>query len=124
MNGIVYTQSAYEAEYPKGHWAGAVSVTKVRNAMRKAGYELVNAENDSVNRVRVGMTGFVKHPDGRLVYVSQDCSESRGGQFLYRAARHDRDWAGGRNNFCEPSDLVRSVKSMFDHSPDSWDRNF
>ena len=45
-------------------------------------------------------------------------------QSTYEAEYPKGCWAGGRNNFCEPSDLVRSVKSMFDCSPDSWDRNF
>ena len=40
MSRIIYTDT--DREYPKGRYEGAISVTKVRNAMRKAGYELVN----------------------------------------------------------------------------------
>lgn len=112
--GIIYSQGFGEADYPRGRWEGAVSVTKVRNAARKAGLEVVNARNDSVNRVRTGCSGFLKSPDGRHVYFSQDCSGSGDRRFLYRTAAHDRDWTGGGNNWCAPdaAELVRAASGL------------
>ena len=119
MSDIVYTQT--DREYPKGHYVGAISVTKVRNAMRKAGFELVNARNSRRNNVLEGSFGFIKDPkSGRLVYFDADASACfNGDKVLYRTARHDRDYTGGRNNFVEFNELGEAVKDMFDH-PERW----
>ena len=111
-NKIIYTGP--DADYPKGHYVGAISVTKVRNAMKKIGYELVNASNNRCNNVLEGSSGFVKHPDGRLVYFSCDHSCVTP-PCLYRTAENDRDYHGGPNNFCSdlPS-LCDGVRSLFE----------
>jgi len=94
---------------------GTVSVTKVRNMVKKIGCELVNAGNVRVNGQLRGASGFVRHPDGRLVYFdTEDCATGMcRGKILYRTAKHDRDYTGGTNNFCSPSEFAGRVAEMF-----------
>lgn len=116
MRKIVYTDT--NRDYPKGYYEGAISVTKMRNAMRKAGYELVNASNDRCNNVLEGSSGFIKDPaSGRLVYFSADASFSD--KVLYRTAKHDRDYTGGTNRYADFSELGQAVADLFAH-PERW----
>lgn len=120
MPEIIYTDM--NRDYPKGRYAGAISVVKVRNAMRKAGYELVNAKNSRRNNVLEGSFGFIKDPaSGLLVYFDADASACyNGDKVLYRTARHDRDYAGGTNRYVEFSGLGQAVADLFAH-PERWD---
>lgn len=119
MSKIIYTGP--DGDYPRGHYEGAISVTKVRNAMRKAGYELVNASNNRCNNVLEGSSGFIKDPaSGRLVYFSADASACyNGDKVLYRTARHDRDYTGGTNRYADFSKLGQAVAELFAH-PERW----
>lgn len=119
MSRIVYTDT--NRDYPKGRYVSAISVTKVRNAMRKAGFELVNAKNSRRNNVLEGSFGFIKDPkSGRLVYFSADASACfNGDKVLYRTARHDRDWTGGTNRYADFGGLGEAVKDLFAH-PERW----
>lgn len=120
MSRIIYTDT--NRDYPKGYYKGAISVTKVRNAMRKAGYELVNAKNSRRNNVLEGSFGFIKDPkSGRLVYFDADASAYfNGDKVLYRTARHDRDYTGGTNRYVNFSELGQAVADLFAH-PERWD---
>lgn len=120
MSRIIYTDT--NRDYPKGHYEGAISVTKVRNAMKKAGYELVNASNNRRNNVLEGSSGFIKDPaSGRLVYFSADASACyNGNKILYRTAKHDRDYTGGTNRYADFSELGKAVADLFTH-PERWD---
>ena len=120
MSRIIYTDT--DREYPKGRYEGAISVTKVRNAMRRAGYELVNASNNRCNNVLEGSSGFIKDPaSGRLVYFSADASACyNGDKVLYRTAKHDRDYTGGANRYADFSELGKAVADLFAH-PERWD---
>ena len=113
MSDIVYTQT--DREYPKGHYVGAISVTKVRNAMRKAGFELVNAKNSRRNNVLEGSFGFIRDPkSGRFVYFDADASACfNGDKVLYRTAKDEHDYTGGRNNFVEFEGLAQAVADLF-----------
>lgn len=113
MSEIIYTD--LNRDYPKGYYKGAISVTKVRNAMRKAGFELVNASNNRCNNVLEGSSGFIKDPkSGRLVYFSADASACfNGDKVLYRTAKHDRDYTGGTNRYADFSKLSEAVKDLF-----------
>lgn len=119
MSRIIYTD--LNRDYPKGRYEGAISVTKVRNAMRKAGYELVNAKNSRRNNVLEGSFGFIKDPkSGRLVYFDADASACfNGDKVLYRTAKHDRDYTGGTNRYADFSELAESVRDLFAH-PERW----
>lgn len=119
MSRIIYTDT--DRDYPKGRYEGAISVTKVRNAMKKAGYELVNARNERCNNVLEGSFGFIKDPSsGRLVYFSADASACyNGDKVLYRTARHDRDYTGGTNRYADFSELADAVRDLFAH-PERW----
>jgi len=119
MSRIIYTET--DRDYPKGYYEDAISVTKVRNAMRKAGYELVNASNDRRNNVLDGSSGFIKDPaSGRLVYFSADASACyNGDKILYRPAKHDRDYTGGDNRYVDFSKLGQAVADLFAH-PECW----
>ena len=119
MSRIIYTD--INRDYPKGRYEGAISVTKVRNAMRRAGYELVNASNNRCNNVLEGSSGFIKDPaSGRLVYFSADASACyNGDKVLYRTARHDRDYTGGANRYADFSELAKAVSDLFAH-PERW----
>ena len=120
MSRIVYTD--LNRDYPKGHYEGAISVAKMRNAMRRAGYELVNASNDRCNNVLEGSSGFIRDPkSGRLVYFSANASACyNGDKVLYRTARHDRDYGGGTNRYADFSELGQAVADLFAH-PERWD---
>ena len=119
MSRIIYTDT--NRDYPKGRYEGAISVTKVRNVMRKAGYELVNASNNRRNNVLEGSSGFIKDPvSGRLVYFSADASACyNGDKVLYRTARHDRDYTGGTNRYADFSELGKAVANLF-ACPERW----
>ena len=119
MPEIIYTET--NRDYPKGRYVGAISVTKVRNAMRRAGYELVNASNNRRNNVLEGSSGFIKDPaSGRLVYFSADASACyNGDKVLYRTARHDHDYTGGTNQYADFSELAEAVADLFSR-PESW----
>ena len=119
MKEIIYTD--VNRDYPKGYYKGAISVTKMRNAMRKAGYELVNASNDRRNNVLEGSSGFIKDPaSGRLVYFSADASACfNGDKVLYRTAQHDHDYTGGYNRYADFGELVDAVRALFAH-PERW----
>jgi hypothetical protein len=120
MSEIVYTD--LNRDYPKGYYKGAISVVKMRNAMKKAGYELVNASNDRRNNVLEGSSGFIRDPkSGRLVYFSADASACfNGDKILYRTAKHDRDYTGGLNRYADFTELGEAVKNLFAH-PGLWD---
>ena len=119
MSRIIYTDTG--RDYPKGRYEGTISVTKVRNAMKKAGYELVNASNNRRNNVLEGSSGFIQDPaSGRLVYFSADASACyNGDKVLYRTARHDRDYTGGTNRYADFSELAEAVRDLFSR-PESW----
>lgn len=119
MSKIIYTDT--NRDYPKGRYVGAISVTKVRNAMRKAGYELVNAKNERCNNVLEGSFGFIKDPtSGCLVYFSADASACyNGDKVLYRTAKHDHDYTGGANRYADFSELSQAVADLFAH-PERW----
>lgn len=113
MPRIIYRNEL--ADYPHGRYEGAISVTKVRNAMKREGLELVNAGNNRCNNVLEGSSGFIREPStGRLIYFSADASCTyNGDKVLYRTAKHDRDYTGGCNNYCDFSELGRHVKALF-----------
>lgn len=119
MSRIIYTDT--DRDYPKGRYEGAISVTKMRNAMRKAGYELVNARNERRNNVLEGSFGFIKDPvSGRLVYFSADASACfKSDEVLYRTAKHDHDYIGGINRYANFKELAESVRNLFAH-PELW----
>ena len=119
MSKIIYTGP--DGDYPRGRYEGAISVTKVRNAMRKAGYELVNAKNSRRNNVLEGSFGFIRDPkSGRLVYFDADASACyNGDKVLYRTAKHDRDYTGGTNRYADFSELGQAVSDLFAH-PERW----
>lgn len=116
LNGeIVYTQSPYEADYPRGYYKGAISITKVRNLLRKHGLEIVNGLNNRVNNVLEGSSGFIRREkdgkDGRLVYFNTD---GYNGQVLFREAADERDYTGGTNNYCPFGALPWKVLEMLE----------
>ena len=119
MSEIVYTD--LNRDYPKGYYKGAISVTKVRNAMKKLGYELVNASNSRRNNVLEGSFGFIKDPaTGKLVYFDADASACyNGDKVLYRTANSDRDYSGGTNRYAEFPRLGQAVRDLFAH-PERW----
>lgn len=120
MPQIIYTD--LNRDYPKGYYEGAVSVTKMRNAMKKLGYELVNAGNNRCNNVLEGSSGFIKDPaTGKLVYFSADASACfNGDKVLYRTAKHEKDYTGGTNRYADFSELGRAITDLFAH-PERWD---
>lgn len=119
MSRIIYTDT--DRDYPKGRYEGAISVTKMRNAMKKLGYELVNARNDRCNNVLEGSSGFIRDPaSGRLVFFSADASACyNGDKVLYRTAEHDHDYTGGYNRYADFSELGEAVRDLFAH-PERW----
>lgn len=100
------------ADYPRGYIRGAVSITKVRNAVKKRGFEIVNGHNSRVNNVLHGAFGFIKDPkSSRLIYFSTDDLTER--SVLYRTAKHEKDWTGGTNRYAPLSQLAEECEKLF-----------
>lgn len=129
MEEVVYNEKDLGMrDYPRGHLKGSISVTKVRNAFKPLGFALAKtSHNTVVNGVRRGSSGFVVDPrTGRHVYFDTEDAATglMGGQMLYRPARHDRDWTGGRNCWCRPDDLVERVRALMELPQDQWENGF
>lgn len=91
--------------------AGTVSMTKLKNALKRLDDTLVaKLSNVRINGQLQGCSGFVTDPaTGRIVYVSTDVNHGTTRQALYRDAAHDRDYTGGSNRFAEMADLPQAV---------------
>ena len=73
----------------------------IRAELKKInGYELV-----SYNRGHFYFSAFLKNKqNSKLVYISSDDVRGSSGWYsglLIRTAQHDKDYTGGRNNFCQ-----------------------
>ena len=129
MEEVIYNQKDLGMrDYPRGHLKGSISVTKVRNAFKPLGYTLAKtSHNTRINGVLRGCVVMIQDPkSGRTVYADTEDAATgiTGGQMLYRPARHDRDWTGGRNCWCRPDDLVEKVRELMELPQDSWDKRF
>ena len=103
---VVYTDT--ESDYPKGYVRGSLTITKMRNALRKAGLELAKGGNIRLNGVRTGCSGFVRDPaTGLLAYF---CAE--GDRPYYRSAYGLDDYTGGSNWNCDNEGLVRGIHAL------------
>lgn len=92
--------------------AGVVSMTKVKNALRHERPDLVpTLRNVRVNEQLRGCSGFISDPaTGKVVYINTETGISH--KALYRTAEHTRDFRGGQNQFCLPSDIVEHAVAL------------
>ena len=90
-------------EYGLGKLSGTVSMTKVKNALKREHPNLVpHVSNIRINGQLQGCSGFVEDPaSGRLVYFSADVNHGTSRQAYVRNAKHLKDYTGGRNRFCD-----------------------
>lgn len=88
-------------DYPRGVISGAMTSTKLRNALKRINPDLdVKLRNVRINNVLHGTSGFVTDPaTGHVVYVSADRNHGTAHTSLLRVARDVRDYSGGHNHF-------------------------
>ncbi len=80
---------------------------KLRNCFSPA--HTVALKNISVNRDKRGCTGFISLGDS-IVYVN---TEVLGGGYLYRTAKHLKDYAGGVNMYAKTLEtLVEGINKL------------
>ena len=110
--------------YPNGKMVadGAISITKVRNVLKKIGIADVIGKNIRVNGQLRGCSGFATCPNGkgngRIVYFNTEISIScyptdLNGKILYRYAKSTQDYCGELNRYCSFENLGREIKAMF-----------
>ena len=101
-----------EYDLPKLH--GTVSMTKLRNALRKINPDLViDLSNNRINGQLQGCSGFITNPDtDKIAYVNADASRGRGHEALYRTAASPRDYAGGLNHFTDNAALPQALVDL------------
>lgn len=94
-------------EYDRPKFSGVVSMTKVKNAIRKIRPDvIIDLRNARINGKLQGCSGFITDPaTGATVYLSTDRSHGLNRTAYYRTARDNRDYTGGRNHTC-PMDEV------------------
>lgn len=81
--------------------------TKLKN--RFTSVHAVNLKNISVNGDKRGCSGFISR-DNAIVYVN---TEVLGGGYLYRTAKHLKDYTGGVNHWAKDLDsLVNGVNAL------------
>ena len=95
-------------EYGLPKLTGTVSMTKIKNALKRGGYDLVpHLSNIRLNGQLRGCSGFLEDPaTKRIVYINTEFSPELGNwgvanDALYRNARDLKDYTGLRNRFCE-----------------------
>jgi hypothetical protein len=81
--------------------------TKLRN--RFLSTHNVTLKNISVNGDKRGCSGFIER-EGAIVYVN---TEVLGGGYLYRTAKHLKDYSGGVNQYAKDlNSLVDGINSL------------
>ena len=95
----------------------------MRSALKEAGKER-GMNLVGFTRGHYYISGFFEK-DGGYVYISWDCP--RGEQkisfdsadcmngFLYRTARHDKDFTGGMNHFSDWNSLMENISALMEH---------
>ena len=113
--------------YPNGPMTapGAISITKVKNALKKQGvYYVSKGGNIRVNGQLRGASGFIRSRigngvghDGRekVVYFNTEPSVLNQGDcyILIRIARDDSDYSGGTNHYTTWADFAKNVDRLF-----------
>ena len=84
-----------------------ILATKLKN--RFLSTHTVALKNISVNGDKRGCSGFIARGD-RIVYVN---TEVLGGRYMYRTAKHMKDYTGGVNQFANDIDsLVYGINKL------------
>ena len=104
---------------------GVVSMTKVKNELAQSAPGLKHKiENIRVNGQLRGCSGFISDPvANRVVYINTEASDQTHTMALYRTARNERDYKGGRNRRCplRASDIVTAVIELINDDRE-WNR--
>lgn len=104
-----------------------MSTRQVRNAVKSLNLVLVNGHDIKINGDFRGSSGFITNSDHTIfVYYDTEssCLSSLAGKILVRAAKSDRDYTGGRNEFAEPEKFLDTVNWYFknNYTPDKVQR--
>lgn len=62
-----------------------------------------------------GCSGFIRNPEtGTIVYVNTERSAygPLSDKYMYRTAKHLKDYTGGSNRWCNCEDLIPSVNAL------------
>ena len=84
--------------------------------------------NVRINGNLVGCTGFVtEKKSGKVIYLTTDFGTAPAPSYktrvMYRTARNDRDYTGGRNRYCEIDELSQELTDLFHQSDMYWRRD-
>lgn len=111
--------------YPNGKMVadGAISITKVRNILKKNGITNVIGKNIRINGQLRGCCGFAicldENGNEKIVYFDTEVifsfQNSPNGRILYRYAKSTSDFVGGLNHYCAFKNLGKEIKAMFDY---------
>ena len=103
-------------DYGLGKLPGTVSMTKVKNALKREHPNLVpHISNIRINGQLQGCSGFIEDPaTGRLVYFNADVNHGTSRRAYVRNAKSLKDYTGGRNRFCDmdAGAIVESVAEL------------
>lgn len=102
---------------------GTVSMTKVKNALRKVDPNLrTELKNIRINGQLQGCSGFIVDDDAqRVVYINTEGLVGFSGKVLYRIAASTTDYAGGRNRYTSAADLIADVLELLDADARHWE---
>ena len=96
--------------------SGVVSMTKIKNALKRSHPELTpHLRNIRVNGQLQGCSGFIEDTArGRIVYISTDVCHGTTRDAYYRNASNLKDYRGGRNRFCplDANTIVEHVATL------------
>ena len=104
-----------------------MSTRQVRNAVKSLNLVLDNGHDIKINGDFRGSSGFITNSAKTIfVYYNTESSvlSSLADKILVRAAKSDRDYTGGRNEFVEPEKFLDTVNWYFknNYTPDKVQR--
>lgn len=104
--------SRYDNEWGLPKLPGVISMTKVKNALKKHHPEVTaKLSNIRINGQLRGCSGFLTDSGtGKIVYINTEAASR--GEAYYRTAEHDRDYRGGLNHFCDPSEVAEEAVAL------------
>ena len=98
------------AEYGLPKLPNVISMTKVKNAIKEVGpFIICTLSNIRINGQLRRCSGFIKNAvTEKIVYINTESVLVRG-KILFRSAAHEKDYAGGYNQYASASDYVTKI---------------
>lgn len=101
-------------EYGLPKLSGTVSMTKIKNELKRDHPELVPMiSNIRINGQLQGCSGFITDPaTEKHVYISTEVNHGTTREAMFREAKTTRDYTGGRNHFCGLGEIVEAAVEL------------